>query len=253
MKVAAFIPARFNSTRLPGKPLADISGKPMIQRVYERAKAASLVEQVIVATDDERVFGAVKAFGGRAVMTSPDHASGTDRIAEAAKAVKASIIVNVQGDEPLIEPDMIDSAVRPLLDDERLKISTLKTKITSEHEYNDPNAVKVVTDKDGFALYFSRSPLPYYRAFFGEAGAPYKHIGLYVYRAAFLEKFSKLEATPLERAERLEQLRALENGFKIKVVETPFNPVSVDTAEDLERVRRLFGKAHTGKASGALL
>ncbi|TAN59874.1 3-deoxy-manno-octulosonate cytidylyltransferase [bacterium] len=243
MKVAAFIPARFASTRLPGKPLADICGKPMIQRVYERAKAARLVEEVIVATDDIRIFNVVKACGGTAIMTSPDHASGTDRIAEAAKAVKASIIVNIQGDEPLIEPDMIDSAIRPLIDDKRIKICTLKTKITSEHEYNDPNAVKVVTDKDGWALYFSRSPLPYYRAAFNEGAEPYKHIGLYVYTKAFLENFAKLEPTPLEQAERLEQLRAIENGFKIKVVETPFNPVSVDTDGDLKRVREIISRA----------
>jgi 3-deoxy-manno-octulosonate cytidylyltransferase (CMP-KDO synthetase) len=241
MKVVAFIPARFGSTRLNGKPLANICGKSMVQWVYEKARSASLVNDVTVATDDERVMRAVRDFGGKAVMTSPAHTSGTDRIAEAVRGIHADIIVNIQGDEPLIEPRLIDQAVTPMLDDPGLQLCTLKTRIRDEEEYRNPNAVKVVTDKDGFALYFSRSPLPHYRTPFEEAAHPaYKHIGLYVYRRDFLVEFSALRPTPLEEAEHLEQLRALENGFRIKVVETDYNPVSVDTPEDLERVRGLM-------------
>lgn len=239
MKIAAVIPARFASTRLEGKPLADICGKTMVQRVYERAMRAGLSE-VVVATDDERIMDAVGAFGGRAVMTSPDHASGTDRVAEAAESIRADIIVNLQGDEPLVEPGLIGAAVKPLTDDPGLPMSTLKTPITGEHEYLDPNAVKVVTDSKGFALYFSRSPLPYCRKGFAALPRPaYKHIGLYVYRRDFLFEFTKLSPTALELSESLEQLRALENGHKIKVVEVDYSPVSVDTPEDLERVRAL--------------
>lgn len=241
MKIAAFIPARYSSTRLEGKPLALIAGKPMVQWVYERARAAKLPADVSVATDDERIFRAVESFGGRVVMTSSAHRSGTDRIAEAAAGTDADIIVNVQGDEPLLEPELIDAAVKPMLDDPGLQLSTLKTRITHAEEYHNPNAVKVVTDRDGFALYFSRSPLPYAKTPFDDMPAPaYKHIGLYVYRKDFLLKFSKLKPTPLEESESLEQLRALENGYRIKVVEVSYNPVSVDTLEDLEKVRGIM-------------
>jgi len=243
MEVAAFIPARFASTRLNGKALAQIGGKPMVQWVYERASRSGLVSEVTVATDDERILKAVEGFGGRAVMTSPAHASGTDRVAEAARGSKADIIVNLQGDEPLIEPEAIDQAVRPLIEDPGLLMCTLKTPITDEEEYRDPNVVKVVTDSEGFALYFSRSPIPYSKRPFSKAGSfsrPFKHIGLYVFRRDFLFRFSELPPTPLGETEGLEQLRALENGFKIKVVETAYNPVSVDTPEDLERVRAIF-------------
>ncbi len=240
MKVAAFIPARFGSTRLDGKPLADIVGKPMIQWVYERAMASRLVDDVVVATDDERVVDAVKAFGGAVVMTSPEHISGTDRVGEAAAASKADIIVNIQGDEPLIEPAMIDAAVEPMIADPGLSVCTLMTRITDEREYMDPNVVKVVVDSKGFALYFSRSPIPFSKAPF-KGGAPplFKHVGLYVYRREFLKKFTAMKPTPLEEAEGLEQLRVLQNGLRIKVVETPYNPVSVDTPEDLETVRKM--------------
>lgn len=245
MKVAAFIPARYGSTRLEGKPLADIGGKPMIQWVYERAASCSLVDHVAVATDDERIFDAVRAFGGRAVMTSADHASGTDRVAEAAGTVDAEIVVNLQGDEPLVEPSMIDAAVRPLVEDAGLLVSTLRTEITDRGEYENPNAVKVVTTGDGYALYFSRSPIPYARSFdeLASAGArAYKHIGLYVYRKDFLLEFTALPHAPIEDAERLEQLRALAAGVRIRVVETTCNPVSVDTPEDLEHVRAIVAK-----------
>jgi 3-deoxy-manno-octulosonate cytidylyltransferase (CMP-KDO synthetase) len=240
MKIAAIIPARFASTRLEGKPLADICGKTMVQRVYERALAANLSE-VLVATDDERILKAVQSFGGKAVMTSPLHASGTDRVAEAASHIQADIIVNLQGDEPLIDPGLIKAAVRPMLDDPSLSMCTLKTPIIHEEEYLDPNAVKVVTDRDGFALYFSRSPIPSCRnGFSGLPCSPYKHIGLYVYRRDFLFEFTRMKPTALELSESLEQLRALENGRRIKVVEVRYNPVSVDTPEDLNRVREII-------------
>ncbi len=240
MNAVAIIPARYASTRLPGKPLVDICGKPMIQRVYEQAAKARLVSSVAVATDDERIYKAVLSFGGRAVMTSAMHQSGTDRVCEAASILglgnAADIIVNVQGDEPLIEPAAIDAAIAPMLEDAGLQVSTLKTRISSQEDYNNPNVVKVVCSSNGYALYFSRSQVPY-------AKTPcilYKHIGLYVYRREFLERFHSMKPSPLEEAEGLEQLRALENGVRIKVVETQYNPVSVDTPEDLEKVRGIF-------------
>lgn len=241
MKIAVIIPARHASTRLEGKPLADINGKPMVWRVYERAMAAGLPKEVFVATDDQRIFDAVASLGGRAVMTSASHASGTDRVAEAALSTGAEIIVNLQGDEPLIDPSCIDAAVRPMLDDPEVRISTLKTRITSEDEYLDPNVVKVVTDRRGNALYFSRSPIPCGRTPFNELHSPpCKHIGLYVYRREALFEFTRLAPAPLENTEMLEQLRALENGLGIKVVEVDYNPISVDTPEDLEKVRALI-------------
>jgi len=240
MNVVAIIPARFGSTRLEGKPLADIGGKPMIQRVYERAKGSRFISEVTVATDDERILKAVRIFGGKAVMTGK-HRSGTDRVAEAISGTKAEIVVNIQGDEPLIEPGMIDDAIRPLLDSPDILLSTLKTRITKEDEYRDPHVVKVVTDSEGFALYFSRSPVPY-GVFKKEGLLPYKHVGLYVFRRDFLVKFSGLEPSALEKTENLEQLRALENGFRIKVVETGYNPISVDTPEDLEKVRSIINE-----------
>lgn len=220
----------------------------MIQWVYERAGKARLVHDVVAATDDKRIFDAVKGFGGKAVMTSASHKSGTDRLAEAAANIKCDIVVNVQGDEPTIEPKMIDEAIRPFMQDSRIDVATLETKITDEEELNNPNVVKVVTDKNGFALYFSRYPIPYVRDRGQGSGVKknrvkgqehYKHIGLYVYRKDFLLKFAGMKPTPLEEAEKLEQLRVLENGYKIKVVETRYNSIGVDTPEDLERVRRI--------------
>ena len=238
MNAVAIIPARYASTRLPGKPLVDICGKPMIQRVYEQAAKARLVSSVAVATDDERIYEAVLGFGGRVVMTSVAHQSGTDRVCEAASILgkKADIIVNMQGDEPLIEPAAIDAAIAPMLEDARLQVCTLKTRISSQEDYNNPNVVKVVTDLDGWALYFSRSMVPYAK----NPCILYKHIGLYVYRREFLERFHSMKPSPLEEAEGLEQLRALEAGVRIKVVETEYNSVSVDTPEDLEKVRGIF-------------
>jgi len=242
MKVAAFIPARYASTRLPGKPLADIHGKTLVERVYERAQACSLIDTIIVATDDERIFKAVKGFGGEVVMTSSAHRSGADRIAEAVQKVpQADIIVNIQGDEPLISPQAVDSAIRPLLDEPAVDMSTLKTAITTEAEFLDPHAVKVVTDSRGRALYFSRSPIPYSALPFSKRKTPpFKHIGLYVYRRDFILNFTGLPHSPLEDSESLEQLRALEHGHVIEVVETEYNPVSVDTPEDLAQVREIF-------------
>jgi len=242
MKVAAFIPARFASTRLPGKPLADIHGKTLVERVYDRARECSLIDSVTVATDDERIFNAVKGFGGEVVMTASTHRSGADRIAEAvAMDPEADIIVNIQGDEPLISPGAVDSAIRPLLEDSAVEMSTLKTAITDEAEFLDPHSVKVVTDSTGRALYFSRSPIPYSAgAFMDRKRPPFKHIGLYVYRRELILSFSGLGHSPLEDSESLEQLRALEHGRIIKVIETDYNPVSVDTAEDLARVREIL-------------
>lgn len=245
MKITAVIPARYSSTRFDGKALADIKGKPMVQHVYERTSRAALVSEVIVATDDDRIAAAVRSFGGRAEMTSRDHGTGTDRLAEVAVRLESDIIVNVQGDEPLIEPDMIDAAIEPLIADSSVVMGTLKSRIKNIHDFISPNVVKVVTDHQGFALYFSRSPLPNFRdkwndlkdeAFVSGKLLCYKHVGLYVYRRPFLLEFAALPQSFLEKSEMLEQLRALENGYRIKVVETPFDSVGVDTPADLEKV-----------------
>lgn len=220
-------------------------GKPMVQHVYERTARASLVSEVIVATDDERIAAAVRAFGGRAEMTSPDHETGTDRLAEVARQLSSDIIVNVQGDEPLIEPDMIDEAIMPLTLDPTIVMGTLKSRIRSLHDFLSPNVVKVVTDVNGFALYFSRSPLPNFRdkwndlkdeAFSSGRLLCFKHVGLYVYRRDFLLSYSQMPPTFLELAEKLEQLRVLETGGRIKVVETEHESVGVDVPSDLEKV-----------------
>jgi 3-deoxy-manno-octulosonate cytidylyltransferase (CMP-KDO synthetase) len=241
--VVVVIPARYESTRLPGKPLADLNGQPMIRRVYERAASAPGVDRVLVATDDDRVRDAVRAFGGEALMTSRGHTTGTDRIAEVAASLDAGVIVNVQGDLPLLDPHMVTAAIAPLRTDAALPMSTIKTPIRSRQELTNPNVVKVVTDRDDFALYFSRSPLPFWRD-----GAPagvlaHKHIGLYAYRRDFLLSFARLTPTPLEQAEKLEQLRALEWGFRIKVAEIAASSIEVDTVQDLERARAAIGGA----------
>lgn len=236
IKVAAIIPARYASSRFPGKALAELVGSPMICHVYQRAAKARLVDEVYVATDDERIVEAIEAISGKAVMTRPDHASGTDRLVEAISHTDAEIIVNVQGDEPVIHPEMIDIAIGPILAGPDIVMTTLKKRIDSREELLDPNVVKVVTDHQGDALYFSRLPIPSYR----EEGRPpihYKHVGLYVYRRNFLESFSQLEPGPLEQAEHLEQLRVLENGHSIRVIETNHHTIGVDTPEDLEKAR----------------
>ena len=237
-RILGVIPARFASSRFPGKSLAVIAGKPMLQHVYERASQARYLSKLVIATDDERIHKAARAFGAKVLMTSAEHPSGTDRAAEiAASEENAGVIVNIQGDEPLIDPAAIDAAVLALLDDPNLPMATLKKCIEDPSEINNPNVVKVVTDLAGDAIYFSRCPIPYVRA---EGIAHFKHIGLYVYRRELLLAYSGLPVGPLERVECLEQLRALENGYRIRVVETEYESLGVDTPEDLERVAALF-------------
>ena len=249
MNIIAVIPARYASTRFPGKALAEIVGKPMIQHVYERTVQAKLVNNVIVATDDERIYQVVTSFGGVCRMTRLDHETGTDRLAEVAEGLDADIIVNVQGDEPLIVPDMIDQAIQPFLGEPSLKMGTLKTRIRCLHDFLSPNVVKVVTDKEENALYFSRSPLPFFRdkwqdlkddSFSSGKLLCYKHVGLYVYRRDFLLEFAAMSPTFLEISEKLEQLRALENGVLIRVVGTEFESIGVDTPDDLAKARERF-------------
>lgn len=241
-KILGVIPARFSSSRFPGKVLARIASKTMLQHVWERASQARYLTSTIIATDDERVQAVARSFGARVRMTRADHLSGTDRVAEAASAEEAQLVVNIQGDEPLIDPAAIDAAILPLTHDPDIVMGTLKKKIEDPREIGDPNVVKVVTDRDGDAIYFSRLPVPFYRDGDRETPAPnyYKHVGLYVYQRDFLLGYSGLPVGPLERAERLEQLRALENGFRIRVVETEYESLGVDTQEDLDRVTRLF-------------
>ena len=213
----------------------------MLQHVYERASQARYLTSTLIATDDERVYSVARNFGARVVMTRADHPSGTDRVAEAASAESAEIIVNIQGDEPLIDPAAIDMAILPLVHDPDVLMATLKKRIENPREIDDPNVVKVVTDLAGDAVYFSRCPIPYWRQ--DSEGFPraayFKHIGLYVYRRNFLLGYSAMPVGPLEQAERLEQLRAIENGFRIRVAETDYESIGVDTPEDLERVSRL--------------
>ena len=246
MGVTVIIPARYASTRFPGKPLADLCGKPMVQWVYERSALCEAVDKVIVATDDQRIANAVMAFGGDVVMTRADHATGTDRLAEVAEGLDAELIVNVQGDEPLIAPAMIQPAVAPLLADHSIPMGTLRTPLTSLDEFRNPNVVKVVTDRAGFALYFSRAPIPYPRDFADDLEqrwselATAKHVGLYVYRRSFLLDYPKLAKTPLEEQECLEQLRALEAGMRIDAEIVRSLPLGVDTPDDLERARQIL-------------
>ena len=254
MSVLAVIPARYASTRFPGKAVAPIGGKPMVQHVYERARQARYVEEVWVATDDERIRNAVEGFGGKAVMTSADHPSGTDRIAEAVAGAEFEWVVNVQGDEPLVDPKDIDAAVLALLGNPDVPMSTLAKRIQSQEEFFDPNVVKVVVDARDFALYFSRSPIPYNRRAWekltggeilqgGRVDLPepsFKHIGLYVYRLEVITALASTPPTPLERAEGLEQLRALESGYKIQVVETERDCIGVDVPEDIRRVEEFL-------------
>ena len=244
MNVLCVIPARYASTRLPGKPLKDIAGKPMICRVYERASKASRVAAAIVATDDSRIYEAVVQHGGKAVMTRKDHPTGTDRLAEVAEKYQdVDLIINVQGDEPLIEPKLIDELAAAFDGDADLQMATVCTEITDESEQQNPNNVKVVMDKQGYALYFSRSLLPYPR----HEGTPvYKHIGIYAYKRDFLLAYAKMAETPLEHAESLDQLRALENGYRIKVIKTPYRFVGVDTAEDLAKVNAIYRQMMQG-------
>ncbi len=236
------IPARYASSRFPGKALATLAGKTIIEHVFERVSLARYINAIVIATDDERIAKTARNFGAQVRMTRSDHLSGTDRAAEVASADSAAIVVNIQGDEPLIDPAAIDAAILPLTEEPAIQMSTLSKKIEDEREITDPNVVKVAADRFQNALYFSRSPIPHVRL---GAKKPvfYKHTGLYVYRRDFLLRYSDLPVGPLEESERLEQLRALENGFKIRVVETEYESFGIDTPEDLERARYLFDRA----------
>jgi len=248
-KAVGVIPARYISKRFPGKALANLLGKPIIQHIYERASGAKSLDYLVVATDDERIYDCVRSFGGNALMTSSEHPTGTDRIAEVASNLDCEIVVNIQGDEPLLKPGVVDSLVRALSTDQQLNISTAACSIESVEELKDLNIVKVVTDNSGFALYFSRAPIPYSlnnlsgdmsRIFSTNSCRPLKHIGIYAYRKDFLLRFSKLPQTPLENQEHLEQLRALENGEKIRVIVCDYHPVAVNLPEDIPKVAEML-------------
>lgn len=238
MRIIGIIPARYESTRLPGKPIIKISGKPMIQHVWENAGKSKLIDKLVVATDNKLIYETVESFGGEVVLTSKKHKSGTDRIGEAVKKYKCDIVVNIQGDEPFISYKNIDAAIKPLLNDNKLNVSTLGYHIKDKEEINNPNVVKIVIDKNNYALYFSRCAVPYDRDNSGKAKY-IKHIGLYVYRTKYLFDFIKLKQSEHEIAEKLEQLRILDNGEKIKVVMTKIDSISVDTIEDLVNLNKL--------------
>lgn len=240
MKAIGVIPARFASTRFPGKVLAELNGRPLIQHVYEEALKASSLQDLLVATDEEKVVKAVEDFGGQALLTAKEHKSGTDRLREVVNSIDAKIVVNIQADEPLIHFSMIDRLVNCLSEDTDVPMATLIHRIEDVHELDNPNVVKVVKDKNDFALYFSRSLIPHSHlpVFISRSLFLYKHLGIYAYTKDFLFTFTNLPVRELERAEQLEQLRALENGYKIKVIETDINTIGVDTPEDLERVKQ---------------
>ena len=237
-KVVGVIPARYSSTRFEAKVLADIMGKPMLQWVWERAKQVKILDELIIACDDERVAEVAKSFGAQVAMTAKGHASGTDRIAEVVNPLDVDVVVNIQGDEPLVHPTMIDSVARAILYDKEISVATLIRKITDPNDINDPHVVKVVKDKNDFALYFSRAPIPFH-ARNSDITEPvyYKHIGLYGYSKDFLFTFKNMDSSNLERTEKLEQLRVLEDGYKIKVIETKFDTIGVDTPQDLEKLK----------------
>ncbi len=238
--VLGVIPARYGSTRFPGKALAPLRGRTLIQRVWERAKGARRLDRLVVATDDERIRDAVRAFGGETVMTGSDLRSGTDRVWQAAKGTPAEIVVNIQGDEPLLTPPMIDGLVDGLRQEAKAQMATLRFKMTGAEGYEDKNVVKVVTDENGWALYFSRSPIPAHRSKDSRSIVWYKHIGIYAYRRSLLEEFVSWPPSALESAENLEQLRALERGVRIRVLDSPQNTIGVDTPEDLKRVEAMI-------------
>ncbi len=242
MPIIAFIPSRYGSTRFQGKPLAMIAGKPMIQHACGCALKCPDISDVYVVTDDERIVNCVKGFGGKAVMTRKDHPSGTDRIAEATEILGLKdddIVVNIQGDQPLFSSSIISQMVKPLVDDKTIPMGTVMYRITDPSEINDSNIVKVVTDNSGFAIYFSRCAIPFYREK-SAARDYYKHLGFYAYRKSFILEFGRLPVARFENAEKLEPLRAIENGFRIKVVETEFDSIEVDTPEDIKKVEKLL-------------
>ena len=236
--VIGVIPARYSSTRFEGKVLADINGKPMIQHVWERAKQALLLDDLIIACDDGRVAAVAKEFGATVVMTAKQHVSGNDRIAEVVNPLECKVVINIQGDEPLLHPTMIDNVARVLLDDPALNMATIIKRIADPAVIADPHVVKVVVGKNDFAMYFSRAAIPFL-AHSSDVKAPvyYKHIGLYGYTKDFLFTFKNLKPSNLEKIEKLEQLRVLEEGYKIKVIETKYDTIGVDTAEDLEKLK----------------
>jgi len=241
MKTAGVIPARYASSRFEGKPLVDILGKPMIQHVYERASQAETIDEVTVATDDQRIYDVVTGFGGEVIMT-PEFPTGTDRVAYVAKRVNCDVVANIQGDEPLLEPAMLDQMIRPFHDDLTVQVSTLKQRVEVESDYRDVNVVKVITDRDGFALYFSRASVPGNLSDSWIKTNPiYQHVGLYAYRKECLLAFTKWRRTPYEASEGLEQLRFMEHGIKIRVVETEHRLIGVDVPADVERVLAISG------------
>jgi len=257
-RTVVIIPARYSSSRFPGKPLVELLGKPMIMWVYERASLISLADDVFVATDDQRIFESVKEFGGKVLMTSSSHRTGSDRVLEAALSLDCEIVVNVQGDEPLLAPDAVDQAIKALLDDPGQDVATLRAKILSARELFDPNTVKLVCSEDDYVLYFSRYPIPYVEELFDrfrsgsdldvplkEFGVDFfKHIGVYVYRKDFLLKFSRMPTGMLEKAERLEQLRILESGYPIRALRTEAVMKNVDVPEDVVVVEQLLKELH---------
>ncbi len=237
VQVLGVIPARYASSRFEGKALADICGKPMIQHVYERSCRARSFDKIIVATDDERIERVVRGFGGNVMLTSPDCPTGTERVGEVAKQTECRVVANIQGDEPLLDPEMLDTLVRPFFEEPAVQVSTLKQRIDVQQDYFDPNVVKVITDRYGLAIYFSRAPIPGNKSLgWKPEVAHYRHVGLYAYTREALMRFLSLEPTPLESTEGLEQLRFLENGIPIRVMETTHRCVGVDTPADLERV-----------------
>jgi 3-deoxy-manno-octulosonate cytidylyltransferase (CMP-KDO synthetase) len=262
MKIVAVIPARWQSTRLKEKVLADIGGKPMLQHVWERVKKAHEVDEVIVACDKEKVMKAAEAFGAKCMFTSPEHSSGTDRLSEVAGSVEADVYINVQADEPMINPLMIDQLAQVFEYEKNILMATLIKRIDKNDDIADPNVVKVVVDRKGFALYFSRSPIPYMRrdglntderGIVDEGqvtGGYYKHIGLYSYTKDFLFTYRNLPRSVLEMDEKLEQLRVLEHGYKIKTIETRYDVIGVDTQEDLDKVRKIFDEEKEGTNNG---
>jgi len=237
MKAIGIIPARWHSERFEGKVLANLLGKPLVQHVWESAKKSKILEDVIIATDSEDVIKAVKGFGGKAVYTSKDQPSGTDRIVEVVNPIDAEVVVNIQGDEPLVHYSMIDDLANALLEDSSVQMATVIKKLENTAEFHNPNVVKVIVDKNGYALYFSRSPIPYTRGeeTFGKPRHCHKHIGIYAYTKDFLFTYTNLPKSALEDTEKLEQLRALENGYRIKTIETEFDTIGVDTPEDLRK------------------
>ncbi len=245
--VIGVIPARYASQRLPAKALIDLFGKTMIQRVYEQVKKAALVDKVIVATDDERIERVVKNFGGEVLMTPEDIKSGSDRVAAVAEKIDGDIFVNIQGDEPLIAPEMIEQGIQLLIDDKSVQVGTLVKQIDSPLDIINPNIVKVVFDRNNFALYFSRSPIPFIRdeqeaSIWLNYHTFYKHVGLYIYKRDFLSKYSNLPISELEKAEKLEQLRILEAGYKIKIGITNYDSIPIDTKEDVVRVKAILNR-----------